>query len=50
MKCLEKKARWELHKDAVYHFEQILEEAPNKTAITSHQTNHPRKTSKTCLA
>ena len=44
MKCLEKKDRWELHKNATFCFEQILEAAPHKTAavepLTSHLTNH----------
>ena len=45
---LEAKARWELHKDAVCCFEQILEAAPHKTATVlppaSHLTSHPIKT------
>ena len=44
------KARWVLHKNAGSYFEQILKAAPNKTTaiwpITSHLTNHPRKTNK----
>ena len=27
------KARWELHKDSVYSFEQIMESTPYKTAV-----------------
>ena len=50
----EKKVRWELHKDAGYCFEQILEAIPNKTAavqpLTSHLKNHPSKTNKTSRA
>ena len=41
---LKKKARWELHKDTVCFFKQILEEAPHKTAdvrpLASYLTNH----------
>ena len=33
------KARWELHKDAVCCFEQILEAAPHKTAIVRPLTS-----------
>ena len=51
---LGEKATWELHKDDGICFEQILKEAPNKTAdlrpLTSHLTNHPSKTSQTCRA
>ena len=35
-------ARWELHKDAAYCFEKILEAAAYKTPFS-----HPNKTSKT---
>ena len=39
------KARWELHKNATGHFEQILGATPNKTAVawppTFCLTNHP---------
>ena len=31
---LREKAGWELHKDTAYCFEQNLEEAPHKTAIS----------------
>ena len=34
------KYRWELHKDTVYCFEQILEAAPNKTAVLQPLTSH----------
>ena len=46
-KMLGEKARWELHKDAAYSFEQILEAAPYKTVVqplTSHLTKHSNKT------
>ena len=50
---LGEKAKWELHKDDVYCFEQILEAALHKTAalwpFTSHIANHPSKMSKTWL-
>ena len=43
-KMLKKKNRWELPKDAVCRFEQILEATPLKTAVvqplTSHLTSH----------
>ena len=46
------KARWELHKNAISYFEQILETIPHETTavwpLTSHLKNHPRKTNKTC--
>ena len=32
MKLQEKKAKWELHKNTVCHFEQILEATPNKNS------------------
>ena len=35
-----KKARWELHKKAVYYFEQILEAAPYKTVAVWLLTSH----------
>ena len=45
------KARWELHKNAVCWFEQILEAAPHKTAAArpriSNLRIHPSKTNKT---
>ena len=44
------KAKWELYKDAVYCFKQILEAAPHKTAViwllASHLTNNLNKTNK----
>ena len=50
-KRLEKKAQWELHKNAKCHFEEVLEAAPYKTAavqpLISHLANDLRKTSKT---
>ena len=46
------KATWEWHKDTACCFEQILEAAAYKTvavlSLTSHFTNYPSKTSKTC--
>ena len=43
------KAQWELHKNAVFCFEQILETVPDKIAavrpFTSYLKNHPNKTS-----
>ena len=30
IKCLEKKAKWELHNDNIYYFELTLEAAPNE--------------------
>ena len=40
------KARWELHKNAMYNSEQILEATPHKTAavqpLTSHFKNYTR--------
>ena len=51
-KYLETKARWELHKNAAYCFELVLEAALRKTApirpLTSHHTNHPKMMYKTC--
>ena len=51
---LEGKARWEIHIKAACCSEQILEAAPYDSAdiqpLTSHLTNHPNKTSKTCLS
>ena len=47
-KTLEERARWELYKDAVCWFEQILEGALYKTAAIWSQTSH--HTSKTCWA
>ena len=48
------KAWWELHNDAAYCFEQILESAPYRTAtvgpFTSHLTNHPDGMNKKCCA
>ena len=45
------KAKWELHKNAAYRFEQILKAVLYKTAavwlLTSHLTNYPSKMSKT---
>ena len=42
------KAWWELHKNAMCHFEQILEAIPHKTVpvlpLSSHLWNHPSKT------
>ena len=34
-KCIEKKkkTRWELHKNSMCYFEQIMEAAPHKTAV-----------------
>ena len=50
-KHLEIKARCQLHKDAAYFFQQILETAPNKAAavqpLVAHLTNHPLKLNKT---
>ena len=46
---LGEEARWELHKDVVNHFEQILKAGPHKTAaiwlLTSHRSwrQHPTK-------
>ena len=46
------KARWELHKNSIRYFEQILEIPYHKTkavwSLTSHLTNHPCKINKTC--
>ena len=46
------KARWELHKNVKCCLEQILEAIPHKTAAiwppTSHLSNPPSKTDKTC--
>ena len=39
-KCLEKKARWELHKDAAYCCEQISEAASYKTAVVRILVSH----------
>ena len=50
---LEEKGSWELHKNSICGFEQILLTAPNKTAVvrplTSHLINHPRKAGKLYL-
>ena len=50
-KTYTEKARWELHKNATCHIEQILETTLNKTAVvwphTSHFTNYPHKMYKT---
>ena len=47
---VKKTARWELHKNAAWYFEQILEAALYKAAtlwsLTSHLTNYPNKISK----
>ena len=44
----------ELYMNSVCFFEQILEAVPYKTAVvqslTSHLSNHPNKTNKTCWA
>ena len=52
-KWLEKKLSGN-HKDAVYYFEWVPEAASHKTAavwpLTSHLTNHPSKTNRTCWA
>ena len=46
------KAKWELHKDAAFCFDQILEAALDKAPavwpLTSHPQNHLNKISKTC--
>ena len=46
------KTRWELHKNTISYFEQILEPTPQETTIvqplTSHLKNYPSKTDKTC--
>ena len=46
------KAWWELHKNVLSCFWQILEAAPHKTAavlpFTSHLTSYPSKTNKKC--
>ena len=45
------KARWELHENVTYCFEQILETITNKTAVvwppTSHLKKHQCDTNKT---
>ena len=45
---------WELHKDALCYFKQILEAVSFQTAavwpLTFYLTNHSSKTSKTCWA
>ena len=45
-------SRWELQKNALCYFKQILEPQFYKKAavrsLTSHHTKHPNKTSKTC--
>ena len=47
-----KKTRWELQKNAVSYFEQILKATPLETTdvplLTSHLTNHPSKMNKIC--
>ena len=44
--------RWELQKNAICYFEQILQTTLYKTVavppLSSHLTNHPSKTNKTC--
>ena len=49
-KTPKEKARWELHKDAAYCFEQILKAATYKAAglrlLTTHHTSHPKRVSK----
>ena len=46
-KIFAKKATWELYKNAMCYFEQILEATPHKTAavwpLTSRLKNHPSK-------
>ena len=46
------KDRWELHKNATSHIEQIFEATSHKAVAvrppTSHLENHPNKTDKTC--
>ena len=45
------KARWEIYKNAVCYFEQILEATPQKTTVqilTSHLANQLSKMNKTC--
>ena len=46
------KARWELYKNAMSCFQQILNARPYKTEavqlLTSHLQNHPNKTNKIC--
>ena len=46
------KARWKLHKNAMFSLQQILEATPCKTAdvqpLNSHLKNHPSKMTKTC--
>ena len=53
-KCMEKKTKWELHKNATCCFEQILVAKWHKTAAvwphTSHLTDHPNMISKTYRA
>ena len=40
---LGEKARWELHKNDVYHLEQSWKQNLKKTAVTSYLINHPRQ-------
>ena len=40
MKCLEKKNRWELHKDATCCFEQILGAAQNNSCMATYFPSH----------
>ena len=51
-KCMEKKARWELHENATYYFQQTLEAALHKTVtlqpLSSNLTNYLYKTIKKC--
>ena len=51
---IERKATWELYRNAACCFEQILEATPHKTAavrpLTSHLANHPSKMKKTYWA
>ena len=51
IKTYREKCRRELHKNATYRFEFILEATSHKTTVvlpfSSHLTNHPNKTNKT---
>ena len=51
-KRIQKRTRWELHKNAVRCLEQILKATHHKTTavgpLNSHLTNHSSKTNKTC--
>ena len=48
---METQIRWELHKNATWCFDQILETTLHKAAVvrplTSHLTNHPNKINRT---